>query len=423
MINSSKIYGADEILKEIRSGDKLVFSYVHSGYNQLLEAFAEKLPEKVDLFIPFLRFRKEDLPKIDILCEKSKIRILTPLPIPEFSKFITEGKLIVLNLTWSQIPNFIANKIAVGRVWIFCEVAPPENNSCNTGHTAFFPLNLYKECIVVGIINQNMPRTFGDTRIPIEFFDYFIEIPQPKLPLYSEIEFTETTKKVAEYVSELIEDGSTIQLGVGDIAPILVKYYLVEKENLKIHTGMFNQFFKELIEKNVIKEVCRAHIAFPYTIDFYNWLNHNSMVEMKTIDYIYNTSIMANIPRFVAINSALYVDLQGQVVVTTINSRIISGIGGLLDFARGSKMSKLGKSIIALESTFKKTGESRIKPSIMPGDTVSLTCYDVDYIVSEYGVAKISGSSRREIALRLIEIASPDHRKSLYEEARKLNLI
>jgi len=399
----------------------IVFGYVHSGYDRLLEALAEGLPEKVDLFMSFLRFRKEDLPKIDVLCEKSKVRLLTPLPIPEFSRFIAEGKLKVINLPWSQIPNYIANR--GGAVWIFCEVTPPENNLCNTGHVAFFPLDLYKKSNVVGIINQKMPRTFGDTRVPAEFFDYFVEIAQPKLPLYPEVEITESMKKIARNVSELIEDGSTIQLGVGDVVLPLIKYYLIEKEDLKVHTGLLNQFFRELVERGIIKNVCKAHIAFPYTIDFYDWLNRNPMVEMRTIDYIYNTSIMAEIRQFVAINSALYVDLQGQVVATSIKSKIMSGIGGLLDFARGSKTSKGGKSIIALEATFRRTGESRIKPSIMPGDTVSLTWYDVDYIVTEYGIAKIYGRSRKEIALDLIEIASPDHRKTLYEEAKKLNII
>ncbi|RLI83257.1 4-hydroxybutyrate CoA-transferase, partial [Archaeoglobales archaeon] len=207
---------------------------------------------------------------------------------------------------------------------------------------------------------------------------------------------------------------------VGSTVPPLIKY-LSEKENLRVHTGLFHQNLAELVDKGIIKGKCSASVAVPDSKDFYKWLHLNPNVEIRNLNYIYDPIIISKIPKFVAVNSAVAIDLQGQVVSTTIGPRVISGIGGLLDFCRGAKLSKDGKSIIVIESTHKKG--SRIRPMIAPGDTVSLTSYDVDYVITEYGVAKVGENSRKKIAEELINVAHPDYRKTLREEARKLNLI
>lgn len=289
---------------------------------------------------------------------------------------------------------------------------------------------------VVVEVNESQPWVYGgyDEVVHISQVDYIVENYKYKIPEFPLEPITETDEKVAQYLAELIEDGATIQLGVGAmpnaVGKLLIKYGL---KDLGIHTEMFTESMMELIEVGVVTGRKKSlnpgkavHCFAAGSSKLYQFMDHNPALAGFPVDYTNAPYIIAQNKKQIAVNSALRVDLQGQVCSESAGTRHISGTGGQLDFTRGAYMSPGGKAFICLHSSYKgKDGKSvsNIVPTLLLGDTVTVPATDVSYVVTEFGAVNLKGKSTWQRAKLLISIAHPDFRDELEETARKMNLI
>jgi acyl-CoA hydrolase len=281
---------------------------------------------------------------------------------------------------------------------------------------------------VIAQINDQMPRALGDAFIHVSRIDKIVEVSEP-LPVLERKGYTEVEKKIGVHIAELIEDGSTLQLGIGGI-PDAVLHALRDKRDLGIHTEMISDGVKEGIELGFITGIKKTLHAGKVIATFilgseelYKFVHDNPIFELHPADYTNDPFIIAQNEKMVSINSALEVDLTGQVCSDSIGPYIYSGFGGQVDFIRGAAKSKGGKPIIALPSTAKGGTVSRIVPFLKQGAGVVTTRADVHYVVTEYGVAYLHGKNLRERAKALIEIAHPKFREELERAAYERKLI
>jgi acyl-CoA hydrolase len=270
---------------------------------------------------------------------------------------------------------------------------------------------------VIAQVNKQMPRTFGDGIIHVTEINAFVECNE-SLPILNVTTPTEVETKIGDYVANLIEDRSTLQLGIGNI-PNAVLSRLHNHKDLGLHTEMFSDGVIDLILKDVIngnyKGVNPGRALATFLMGsqrLYDYVNDNPYVEMRTSDYVNDVSVIKQNPRMVAINSAIEVDVTGQVCADSIGSKIYSGVGGQMDFIRGASLSEGGKAIIALPSVTKH-GVSRIVPSLKLGAGVVTTRAHIHYVVTEYGVANLYGKTIKERVKALVNIAHPDHREAI----------
>lgn len=277
-------------------------------------------------------------------------------------------------------------------------------------------------------INENLPKTFGDTNINIKDVSFVTEFHTP-LVEFPFIEPSDVERKIGEYISDLIEDGSTIQLGIGGIPNAITKF-IMEKKNLGIHTEMITDGMVDLIEKGVVtnkeKTLWKDKTIGAFALGtqkLYKFINNNLSVEIHRGSVVNDPYIVRKNNKMVSINTSLTVDLTGQVCSESFGPKQFTGTGGQLDMHRGAQMSKGGMGIIALRSTAKNGTVSTIVPTLPEGSYVTVPRQDVDIIVTEYGVAKLKGKSIKDRALSLINIAHPDFRDKLIFEAKKLNIL
>ena len=274
--------------------------------------------------------------------------------------------------------------------------------------------------------NAGMPRTLGDSFIHVSQIDLAVEcdVPPYEHPVGP---LGDVERRIGEYVAELVPDGATLQLGIGAI-PAATALALGDKHDLGVHTEMFTDSIVDLVEAGVVtgarKERNRGKLVTAFlmgTKRLYDFVDDNPMVEMRPVDFTNDTHVIRSFSRMVAINSAIEVDLSGQVVADSIGHRLYSGVGGQMDFIRGAGLASEGRAIIALPSTV-KGGGSRIVGSLHEGAGVVTTRAHVRTVVTEWGVAELFGLSLRERARELIRIAHPDVRDVLMSEARALHL-
>ena len=281
-----------------------------------------------------------------------------------------------------------------------------------------------KARLVIAEMNENMPYVEGDNKIHISRLDYIIptnlalpEIPLPKI--------TDVEKAIGRNCASLIEDGSTLQLGIGAI-PDAVLLFMGDKKNLGIHTEMFSDGVIDLVESGVVngskKTLHPGKLVATFlmgTRRLYDFVDKNACVEMRPVDYVNDPRVIAQNEKMVSINSCIEVDLMGQVASETIGLKQFSGTGGQVDYVRGAAWSAGGKSIMAMPSTAAKGKASRIVPFLAQGAAVTTSRNDVDYVVTEYGIARLKGKTLKQRARALIAVAHPDFRPMLEEEYQK----
>ena len=322
----------------------------------------------------------------------------------------------------SEIPIMIRNGIVPIDVALV-QVSPPDSHGfCSLG----ISIDATKSAVdmaktVIAQINPQMPRTHGDGLIHQSVFDACIEVdePLPELPPHA---LTDVERKIGELVSNMIEDRSTIQMGIGAI-PDAVLASLGNHKDLGVHTEMFSDGIIPLVENGVITNKYKTKQKDVIVSGFllgsrklYDFVDDNPIVRMLDIQYVNDTAVIRKLPNMISINSAIEVDITGQVSADSIGTRIYSGVGGQMDFIRGASLSPGGKPIIALASTTAK-GQSKISSFLKEGAGIVTTRAHVHYIVTEYGVADLYGKNLRERARALINIAHPDHREHLNKEA------
>jgi GNAT superfamily N-acetyltransferase len=282
--------------------------------------------------------------------------------------------------------------------------------------------------LLVVQVNSHMPRVLGDTFIHVDDVDFIVPYDELILEYGPEAD-TEIAQNIGKYVSRLIEDGDTLQVGYGRI-PNAVLSHLSDKKHLGIHTELMTDSIVELMKKGVIDNSRKtinpgktvATFCMGHT-EAYKFLHDNPAFDFRTIDYTNDPLVIAKHNNMVAINSALEIDLTGQATAESIGTLSHSGVGGQADFMRGAVLARGGKAILTLQSTAASDVVSRIVPSLKEGAGTTLIRGDIRYVVTEYGIAYLHGKNMRERAMELIGIAHPKFRPWLIEEAKKLNLI
>lgn len=282
--------------------------------------------------------------------------------------------------------------------------------------------------LVIAEVNPNMPWTYGNSQIPADMIDFFVP-SERKLPEYQPSVVDEAIRRIGRNVASLIEDGSTLELGIGAI-PQSILESLAGKRDLGIHTEMFTDQMMDLIQSGTIngskKILDRGKVVASFimgTEKLFKFVNRNPDIELHPTEYVNDPFIISRHPKMVAINVALEVDLTGQVCADSLGHKFYSGIGGQLDFIRGAARSLGGKPVIAMKSTAKDETISRIVPSLSQGAGVVTTRGDVHYVVTEYGIADLHGKNIRERAMELINIAHPKFRGDLMRKAKELNYV
>jgi GNAT superfamily N-acetyltransferase/acyl CoA:acetate/3-ketoacid CoA transferase beta subunit len=276
--------------------------------------------------------------------------------------------------------------------------------------------------LVIAQVNPNMPRTLGNSFLHVYDLDLLVASSEPihEVPLAEE---TDVTRRIAEHVAALIEDGSTLEVGIGRIPQSLLRY-LTDKKDLGIHTEMLTDAIVDLVESGAVtgarKTLDRGKIVASFcqgTRRLYDYIDSNPLFAFHPTEYVNDPFVIAQQPRMVAVNVAIEVDLTGQVCSDSLGTTFFSGVGGQVDFNRGAARAKGGKAIIALPSTARDGAVSRLVIRLSAGAGVVTTRADVHYVVTEYGVAFLHGKSIKERALALISIADPKFRPQLLQDA------
>ena len=340
-------------------------------------------------------------------------------------KAIAENRADYTPAFFSDVPHMFRDGELPVDVFAFTCSPPDERGYVSIGLSCDYGWQAAKSAkTVIAEVNPNMPRTFGESFIHVTDIDGFLLSWEP-LPEAKPPRITEEDKKIGKYIADLVHDGDCLQLGIGAV-PDAVCSFLGDKKNLGLHSEMFSDGVLPLFEKGVINGSCKQRDVGRACVTFlmgsrklYDFVNNNPMIQMMPVDVCNNPAIISQNNNVVSINSCVQVDLQGQVCAEAIGLRQISGIGGQMDFVRGANLSKGGRSIIALHSTTKDESESKIVTTLTTGGPVTTGRCDVNYIVTEYGVAQLRGQTLRERAKRLIAIAHPKFRAELAQEYAK----
>jgi acyl-CoA hydrolase len=321
----------------------------------------------------------------------------------------------------SELPRFFRKKVLPLDV-VFIHVSPPDiHGYCSLGVSVEATLAAIENAkIVIAQVNPQMPRTFGDGILHVSEINYLVDV---NMPIYGhEMEkISPLEDKIGTYIASLIDDKSTLQMGIGSI-PNAALAKLTNHKDLGLHTEMFSDGVIDLIENGVIncnyKGTTRGRVLATFLIGskrLYDFVNDNPFIEMKESSAVNDTARIRKNPKMVAINSAIEVDVTGQVCADSIGAKMYSGVGGQMDFIRGASLSEGGKAIIALPS-ITKSGESRIVPFLKQGAGVVSTRSHVQYIITENGIADLYGKTLKQRATEMVKIAHPSHQEWIEEE-------
>jgi acetyl-CoA hydrolase len=428
-IYESKITSAEEAAKVVPSGANLFLTGNCSVPQCLLKALVQRARahqvEGVRIH-QVLTIGDADYVSPDL---EGKLRVNTMFVSANVRKAVNEGRADFTPIFLHEIPGLFRKGIVPLDV-AFIHLSPPdEHGFCSYG----IEVGLTKPAaesarIVIAEVNERMPRTLGDSFIHVSKLTHVVQVDYPlaEMPqgLAGDLE-----KSIGAHVAELIPDGATLQLGIGSI-PDGVLYYLKDKRHLGIHTEMFSDGVVDLVEMGVVtnerKTLHPGKIIAGFILGsqrLYSFVHDNAMVEFHPQDYVNDPFIIAQNESMVSINSAIEVDLTGQVCADSIGHAFYSGVGGQVDFIRGAAHSKGGKPIIALPSTAKNGALSRIVPALKPGAGVVTSRNDVHFVVTEFGVADLYGKSIRQRVEALIGIAHPDFRHALHKRASELHYL
>lgn len=338
---------------------------------------------------------------------------------------VNEGRADYVPVLLSDIPELFTNGILPLDA-VFLNVTPPDAHGyCSLGTSVDCTLAAtHAAKMVIVQVNPAIPRTLGDSFIHVDEIDYGVEIDRPPYEHHAE-PLGDVELRIGDHVAELVPDGATIQMGIGSI-PTAVGLALRHKKDLGVHTELFTDPVLDLVEAGAItgaaKEINRYKIVTAFLMGsrrLYDFIDDNPMIEMRPVDYTNDTAVIRRFRKMVAVNSAISIDLTGQVSADSIGTRFYSGVGGQMDFMRGAALAEEGRAIIALPSTAASGSVSRIVPVLAEGAGVVTSRAHVRTVVTEYGVAELFGRSIRERAAALIAIAHPDFRDELTHEARR----
>jgi len=417
---SYKTVGADEAVSIIESGDRVYVHTAAAAPQQLVQALTRRSDELRNVEMYHLHTEGE-APYVDDQYEES-FKIYNLFVGANVRRAVNRGRADFIPVFLSDVPLLLRRRV-IDLDAVLLQVSPPDKNGyCTLGISVDATLAAAQSARkVIAEINPHMPRTHGDGVIHISKFDKVVE-SEYELPAIVLPDPDETEQQIGKYVADLVDDGATLQMGIGAI-PNAALNAMTNHRRLGIHTEMFSDGIIPLIEQGVItnenKRKHRNHVVTSFIMgsrNLYNFVDDNPLVRVLDVQYVNDTSVIRQNPKVTAINSAIEIDLTGQVCADSIGTKIYSGVGGQMDFIRGAALSEGGKPIIALPSATKK-GVSRLACMLKPGAGVVTTRAHVQYVVTEYGLAQLHGRSLRQRAKSLISIAHPDHRERLEKEA------
>jgi 4-hydroxybutyrate CoA-transferase len=348
---------------------------------------------------------------------------------PNARQAVHEGRAEYIPTFLSDIPTLFRRRI-IPLDAVLINVTPPDRHGfCSMGTSVVaLPSAIRSARTVIAQLNSSMPRTLGDSFVHVDDIDLGVEVDvPPSAHAYGEPDDVE--RKIGRYVADLVPDEATIQMGIGAI-PAAVADGLRDKRDLGVHTEMMTDVVLDLVEAGVVtgraKEINPGKIVATFMLGserMYRWVDDNPMVEMRPVEYTNDTAVIRRFTKMVAINSAIEIDLTGQVCADSIGHRMYSGVGGQMDFIRGAALADDGRAIIALPSTAVGSTVSRIVPFLRQGAGVVTTRAHVETIVTEWGVAEMHGRSVPQRARQLIDIADPRFREELTREAKRASYI
>ncbi len=425
---SSKICTAAQAVAHVQSGDKIIFGDWVSEPPALVAALVE---------------RKEELENVEI------IHGMSPGPNayvePEFAGHFHHTSLFIGpksrraylekridyigGTTFHLWPDMFAKNPDLNPHWAFIQVSEPdEEGMCSFGNACCFSEPAARTAArIIAQVNPRMPYV-GGKKISLDKIDYIVPEESPLYTIgMSQID--QKTQTIADYVAELVEDGATIQLGIGAL-PDAIARNLRDKRDLGVHSETLTESMMELVKAGVINNsrktlnpgVCIGAQAAG-SEEFYRFIDHNPLFAVYPVDYVNDPYVVGQNYKQTSINSCMEVDLKGQVNSETVGGKQYSGIGGQLDHVRGAQLSQGGKSILALNSTAKQDTISKIVPYFAPGNVTTVSRYDVQYIVTEYGVADLKYKTERQRAQALIAIAHPKFREELTFQAKEMGIL
>ena len=341
-----------------------------------------------------------------------------------------EGKIDYIPTYLSQIPRYFANR-RIGLDVALIQVSPPDQYGyCSLGVSVdITQAGTQNARMVIAQVNPRMPRTWGDSFVHIDDIDYLVEHDEPLVEALPHSKNSEVANRIGYYVNQLVEDGATLQIGFGHM-PYAILQHLADKQDLGIHTQLITDAFLPLFEKKAITN--RRKTLLPGRVlaslcmgshKLYRYVDNNPMFYFRSSEFVNDPTVIARNDNLVSISSALEVDLTGQVCSDSMGHLFYSGIGDQVDFLRGSAMSKGGFSIIALPSTAQNGSVSRIVPHLSEGAGVATTRGDVNFVITEYGIAELSGKSIYQRVMELAQIAHPKFREELIDVAKTRHYI
>lgn len=420
---ASRIVSAEEAVKHIKNGQRVALSHAAGTPQMCVEA----LVNQANLF--------QNVEIYHMLC-LGEGKYMAPEMAPHFRhvtnfvggnsrKAIAENRADFIPAFFYEVPSMIRKDIIHIDVAIVQLSMPDENGYCSFGVSCDYTKQAAESAqLVIGEINRQTPYVHGDNLIHISRLDYIVEADYPVYTL-PQAKVGEVEEAIGRNCAKLIEDGSTLQLGIGAI-PDAVLLFLKDKKDLGIHTEMFSDGVLELVRSGVItgkkKTLHPEKMIATFlmgTENVYRFVNNNPDVELYPVDYVNDPRIISQNDNMVSINSCIEVDLMGQVVSECIGPMQFSGTGGQVDYVRGAAWSKNGKSIMAMPSTAKNGTASRIVPIITESAAVTTPRNEVDYVITEYGIAHLKGRTLRQRAEALIAIAHPDFREELMDHFHK----
>jgi acetyl-CoA hydrolase len=428
-IYNNKITTADEAIRAIQSGNRVFLTGNCSIPKVLLDALVDYAPQIEDVEITHALTMGSEAYVAEGM--EDHIRVNTMFIGHNVREAVQEGRADFTPVLLSEFTLLFKQGILPLDVALVHLSPPDEHGFCSFGvESGLTKTPAESARIIVAEVNQQMPRTLGDTFIHVSNIDYVVPVDYPLIEMsMSEGEPSETAQRIAGYIAELIPDRATMQMGIGAI-PDAVLGYLYDKQELGIHTELFSDGVIGLVEAGVItnsnKMLHPGKITAGFVIGtrrLYDFIHDNPIIELHRTEYVNDPFVIAQNERQVAINSALEIDLTGQVCADSIGPRLYSGVGGQLDFIYGASRSKGGVPIIALPSTAKGGRLSRIVPMLKQGAGVVTTRNHVRYVVTEYGVADLYGKTIRERARALIEVAAPKFREDLERGAQELRYV
>jgi acetyl-CoA hydrolase len=428
-IYQSRITTVEQAVRVIQSGNRVFLSGNVSVPQKLLLALVEYAPNLNDVEIcQALTIASADYVKPEM---EGHLRVNSMFISPNIRQAVQEGRADFTPVLLSEFPLLFKRGFLPLDVALIHVSTPDEHGFCSLG----VEVGLTKsaaECakVIIAEVNEQMPRTHGDSFIHVSRLTHIVPVNYP-IPEHAMTHkgSPQVVEKIASHVASLIPDGATMQLGIGSI-PDAVLRFLHDKKDLGIHTELFSDGVIDLVNEGILtnarKTLHPGKIVAGFVLGtkvLYEWVHDNPMIEMHPTEYVNDPFIIAQNEKMVAVNSAIEVDLTGQVCADSIGTKLYSGVGGQLDFIYGASRSKGGVPIIALPSTMTMkdgTVASKITPMLKMGAGVVTTRNHVRFVVTEHGIADLYGKTIRQRALALINVADPQFREDLMRQAKEL---